>query len=97
MKELKQWQEVYVSDYSEECAKQDKIKRIFICMDSEENDYIVKNTYRDYSSWKYAVPVEEVEEEIEWKLWDFAVVEWDWDIEYMIINTIRLEEGTNFW
>jgi hypothetical protein len=89
MKELKQWQEVYVSDKSIEDAKENKVKRIYVCRDWE---YIVRNEYKIYDWYLYAVPVEEVEEEIEFKIWDkYCLIHTDNTLSYWIIDFLHNE------
>jgi len=89
MKELKQWQEVYVSEVSEEKAKLARILRTFICM--HWNYYVVTDGDNFYQHWEYAVPVEEVEEEVDFKIWDKVVMDLCWD-SYTIIQSIQKDE-----
>ena len=94
MKELKQWQEVYWSDYSIESAKTGEIFT-FLCMDWER--YICKSKTWVLFTWKYAVPVEEVEEEIEWKINDIYIEEKADYVDIGIITDIRFHKNGNIY
>ncbi len=88
MKELKQWDLCYVSMFSVEQAKDNEAKHRFLCMDWDR--YITELRGNLYS-YRYAVPVEEVEKEEkpEFKVWDYAVYR---ENEFILITRVLLLE-----